>query len=294
MLSRGPVIDPGRPEWNRSRPLLRQSNPAKHPGKSMCTLVILRRPDHDWPLLLAANRDEMVDRPWQPPARHWPDRPQVLAGRDELAGGTWLGLNDDGVVAAVLNRRDSLGPEAGKRSRGELVLEALDHADAETAAEALLHLDPRAYRTFNLVIGDDRDCFWLRNRGEDGPGRIEVDAPLAGLSMLTERDLDDPTSARIRTHLPRFREAAEPDPERGDWTAWQEILASRRTGADEKADESPYAAMTVVSDTGFGTVSSSLIALPSRAGRYGEGERKPVWLFAPGRPDIAEFQSINI
>jgi uncharacterized protein with NRDE domain len=143
----------------------------------MCTLVILRRPGHDWPLILAANRDEMIDRPWQPPARHWPDRPQVLAGLDELAGGTWLGLNDDGVVAAVLNRRGSLGPEDGMRSRGELVLEALDHAEAEAAAGALMHLDPRAYRSFNLVIADAENCYWLRNRGVEGPGRIEVGFP---------------------------------------------------------------------------------------------------------------------
>jgi uncharacterized protein with NRDE domain len=83
----------------------------------MCTVVILRRPGHAWPLLLAANRDEMKDRPWQPPARHWPDRPQVVAGLDELAGGTWLGLNDDGLAAGVLNRRGSLGPELDMRSR---------------------------------------------------------------------------------------------------------------------------------------------------------------------------------
>ena len=68
----------------------------------MCTLVLLRRPGHDWPLVLAANRDEMIDRPARPPARHWPDRPEVVAGLDELAGGSWLGLNDHGVVAGIL------------------------------------------------------------------------------------------------------------------------------------------------------------------------------------------------
>ena len=77
----------------------------------MCTLVILRRPGHDWPVLIAANRDENAERPWRPPARHWPDRPEVVAGMDELAGGTWLGLNDHGVVAGILNRPDSLGPD---------------------------------------------------------------------------------------------------------------------------------------------------------------------------------------
>ncbi len=60
----------------------------------MCTLVILRRPGHDWPTLLAVNRDEMVDRPWDPPARHWPDRLRVIAGLDRHAGGTWLGVYD--------------------------------------------------------------------------------------------------------------------------------------------------------------------------------------------------------
>ncbi|MCC6782813.1 MAG: NRDE family protein, partial [Planctomycetes bacterium] len=84
----------------------------------MCTLVLLRRPGHAWPLLVAANRDEMRERPWRPPARHWPDRPDVFAGLDELAGGSWLGLNDHGVAAAVLNRRNTLGPAAGLRSRG--------------------------------------------------------------------------------------------------------------------------------------------------------------------------------
>src|SRR6266481_1460273 len=84
----------------------------------MCTLVILRRPEHRWPVLIGANRDEMIDRPSQPPGRHWPDRAEVVAGLDLLAGGSWLGLNDWGVAAAVLNRQGSLGPATGLRRRG--------------------------------------------------------------------------------------------------------------------------------------------------------------------------------
>ena len=122
----------------------------------MCSVVILRRPGHPWPIVMGANRDEMRDRPWAPPARHWPDRPEVRAGLDELAGGTWMGLNDTGLAAAVLNRVNTLGPAPGKRSRGELVLDALDHADAVAAAEALSELDPRAWRPFNLIVADDR------------------------------------------------------------------------------------------------------------------------------------------
>ena len=90
----------------------------------MCTVVLALRPQSPWPVLLAANRDEMAHRPALPPGRHWDDRPDVVGGLDVEAGGSWLALKDSGVVAAVLNRRGTLGPEPGRRSRGELVLEA--------------------------------------------------------------------------------------------------------------------------------------------------------------------------
>ena len=61
-----------------------------------------------------------------------------------------MGMNDHGVVATVLNRAGTLGPAEGKRSRGELPLEALDHADAVDAVDALLHLSRDAYRPFNM------------------------------------------------------------------------------------------------------------------------------------------------
>ncbi len=132
----------------------------------MCTAVILRRPGHNWPLLFAGNRDEMRDRPARGPGRHWSDRPEVIGGLDETAGGTWLGVNEHGVLSSILNRIGSLGPQDGKRSRGELVLEALDHAEAKEAAEALANLDPQAYRSFNLIIADERRRFLAAQPGE--------------------------------------------------------------------------------------------------------------------------------
>ncbi len=245
----------------------------------MCTIVLLRRPGHGWPLVLAANRDEMGDRPWLPPGRHWPDRADVVAGRDERAGGTWLGVNDAGVVAAVSNRRGSLGPDPDKRSRGELPLLALAHGDAGAAARAVAEADGAAYRSFNLVVADRRAAFWLRNRGNgETIERFEVPP---GLSMLTSGELDDPASPRIRGFLPRFRAAPPPDPEHGDWRAWEELMASR----DGAAAGDPHAAMTVLTDTGFGTVSSSLIALAGDA-------RESVWRFAAGPPDRTPYVAV--
>ena len=147
----------------------------------MCSVIILRRPANDWPLMIGLGEltnyigDELNTRPWKPPARHWPDRPEVVAGLDELAGGSWMGVNDQGLAVCILNRFGTLGPQDGKRSRGELVLEALDHADARDAANALSRLEPSAYRTFNLVIADNRDAFWLRNTEESAAiERLEI------------------------------------------------------------------------------------------------------------------------
>lgn len=256
----------------------------------MCTLVILRRPGHRWPLLIAANRDEMADRSWRPPARHWPDRPNIVGGLDELAGGTWCGMNDHGVVTAILNRINTLGPAAGLRSRGEIPLEALDHADAHDAAMALADLNPAAYRPFNLFVGDRRDAYWIRLReGAGGAGEaIDVLEVPEGFSMLTAYDRNNMSSPRIRRYLPKFREAEVPDPDRGDWSAWATLFAER----EHDRDAGPGGAMTVVTNTGFRTVCSSLVALPAAAEPAdeigGDGEEvRPVWLFkawtdAPG------------
>lgn len=248
----------------------------------MCTLILLRRPDHPWPLLLAGNRDEMPDRPWDPPGRHWADRPGVVAGLDRLAGGSWMGLNQHGVVSVIMNRAGSLGPAPGRRSRGELVLEALDHAEAEQAAGALKQLDPAAYRPFNLLIGDPLKCFWIRNADH----RIRVQEVPPGLHMITALELDDESDPRIRHYLPRFRAAPQPEPERGDWGAWKVLLASH----DRLAGEGRAAAICFRLDTGLCTLSSALIALP----RYPGVHAMPLWLHTSGPPDQAKFRQVDI
>lgn len=259
----------------------------------MCTVIILRRPDHDWPVIIGANRDEMNNRPWKAPARHWDDRPDVIAGLDETAGGTWLGVNEDGVVAAVLNRYGTLGPEDGKRSRGELPLEALDHADAIDAAQALAELNGDAYRPFNMVIADNRDAYWLANRGT---GKIEITEIPEGMSILTAHDLNDTeNSARTKRNLPRFISAPAPNPEADDWFAWQALLADTGTEAPDPEHHDIRAdAMLVSSNIGFETVCSSLIGLPAIPTSEHELPHRPVWLFSEGQPDKTPFHPVNV
>ncbi len=252
----------------------------------MCTLVVLYRPGYPWPVLIGANRDEMTDRPWRPPARHWEDRPYTIGGLDELAGGTWLGLNDEGLVAAMLNRTGSLGPAQGRRTRGELTLEALEQVDADLAAEMMRHIDGASYRPFNMVLADNEDAFVVMHRDATGQTQPDVQRLPPGLSVITAVDPNDREDPRIRLYRPLFQDAATPDPEGGDWHGWEKLLASRlHDGA-----AGPLGAMTVVTDRGYGTVSSSLIALPDRD----LAQRDPIWLFAEGRPGEVPYRTIDL
>ena len=223
----------------------------------MCTLVLLSRPGHAWPLLVAANRDESLARPWRLPAAHWPDQPAVVGGLDLLGGGTWMAARG-GLVAAVLNRRLSLGPAPGKRSRGQLPLDALRHPTARAAAHALAQEDAAAFRPFNLVVADGDAAFLLRGLGA---GQVEAVPLSPGLHMVTAFDPDDLASARVRRHLPRFR--AAPPPEPPDWGSWRDLLLD---GSGPAGSE-----IHVPASEGFGTVCSSLLGVSDA------GERR--WLF---------------
>ncbi len=247
------------------------ANPAPPRRNNMCTVIVLVRPGHEWPLLLAANRDEMQDRQWDPPGEWWHG---VVGGRDRSGGGTWLGVNRHGVVAAVLNRSGSLGPAPGKRSRGSLPLLALEHATATKAAEAILALEAHAYRSFNMVLADRTEAIFVRGLGA---GRPHGEVLAEGLHMVTARDPDDADSKRVARHLPRLRAAGTPKPPDG-WAAWQAILADHSGPVESQINVLPHA--------GFATVCSSMIALAA--------DRGGVWRFAPGPPDRTPFESVTM
>ena len=251
----------------------------------MCTVVFLRRPDHRWPFILGANRDEMKDRAWQAPGRHWPDRNNIVAGIDELAGGSWLGINDEGVVAGILNRKDSLGPDENLRSRGELVLEALDHTDAIYAIEALAEINPAAYRSFNLFIADNRDAWWLRSLGPQAD-KVEIFEIPEGVSMLTSWDLNAKNSLRTSFHLPRFIEARQPDPDNQDWQHWENLMGSTERTIGAVSGE----AMFIQTERGFGTLSTSLIALETSEIL----NARRIWRFLDHTKETIEYINVEI
>jgi uncharacterized protein with NRDE domain len=230
----------------------------------MCSIIL--RLDHTG-VFIAANRDEILRRPWLPPAAHWPEHPGIIAGRDETAGGTWMGLNAHGVMAAVLNRHGTLGPAAGKRSRGELPLLALTGTSAAAAAANIAALDAGFYRAFNLVTADARAAYLVRGLGAGTP---DISRLPDGVTMITAGEPNDITEPRIARHLPKFATAA--------WADWGRLLA----------DNAPplAGALNIPPQNGFGTVCAALLALP-------RGDA-PAWRFAPGPPHQAAFAEVAL
>lgn len=129
----------------------------------MCLILFAIDQHPRYPLVVIANRDEFYARPTQN-AHWWPDHPDVFAGRDLQAGGTWLGVNRRGRFAAVTNVREPGGMAPGALSRGELPTGyLLNEDDAQTYLQQVLERGA-SYSGFNLLLGDSQGFFFASNR----------------------------------------------------------------------------------------------------------------------------------
>lgn len=222
----------------------------------MCTLVALIPPDDSLPVVIAANRDELLDRPALPFDRHWPGKPW-RAGKDVLAGGTWAGLHDGGYGVFVLNRERSLGPAPGKRSRGLLALDLLETGGADAAVAGALALPPEDYRPFHAVIASAAGVTGVSGGGSDAARRTEA-AP--GVTIWTAAGANSDASGRQRAHRDAFRAAWE------RWTASRDTDAlfaelEKRLAAPAPDGASPHDAMCIRdAERGFGTRSSMVVS----------------------------------
>jgi uncharacterized protein with NRDE domain len=148
----------------------------------MCLILLAHRAHPDYPLVLAANRDEFYERPTAP-AAFWDDASHVLAGRDLEAGGSWLGVTRSGRWAALTNYRDPSIARTGRPSRGALVGDFLRGDAAPADYLAAVAADAERYDGFNLLVGDLTSAYYLGNRvpGDDAAPR-SLEPGLYGLS----------------------------------------------------------------------------------------------------------------
>jgi uncharacterized protein with NRDE domain len=189
----------------------------------MCLILIAWQINPDYPLVVAANRDEFFARPATAAAR-WPDAPYLIAGRDLEAGGAWLGVTDAGRFAAVTNVREP-GRPPGPRSRGLLAREFLTGTAApEDFAGSL---SDEAYSGFNLLVADRRTLCYRSNRG--GAEGVARRLP-AGIYGVSNHLLDTPWP-KLATAKARFSGALERLP---DESPFFELLADDGIAPDDE------------------------------------------------------------
>ena len=236
----------------------------------MCLLVVVRGRFASHPILVAANRDERLDRRSAPPGLWVGRRLRVVSPRDREAGGTWLGVNERGAFAGLTNVAGVPAP-AGAASRGELVHLALDAPDLQAGMAAVIDAfagaAPRPFGGFQLVLCDGARTVVVRNRGR-GPELVDWRD-----DVLVITNLHGPGELQLRGLAQALAPAAD---------AAQQLELLRPL----LLDRGEHGGHPVLKHgDAYGTVSSSLIAVPAG------DPRALVWRYAAGPPDVAEYRN---
>jgi hypothetical protein len=233
----------------------------------VCILLILRDRVEGWPLVVGSNRDEYRDRPWDPPALD----DEILAPRDRVAGGTWIGLTRTGLLVALTNRSEA-DPDPARPSRGLLALDLL-RAGALPRAIEILHRDRLRRNAYQVLVASAEGAFLGVHPGEEHDVDI-LEVP-DGLHTLTNRrgpDELDHGGALDPVDLPR---GTDLDIALG---RMRDVLALHEDRGPGEPD--------VICKHGIdrGTLSSTIVALPVR------DDVDPVFLMALGAPCETEFE----
>jgi uncharacterized protein with NRDE domain len=257
----------------------------------VCLLIALFQTVPGAPLMVAANRDERLDRPAVAMTVLQEAGPRILGGRDELAGGTWLAVNEHGVVAGLTNQPSADGRDPGKRSRGELPLAFARHKTAaEAVAAVAAELDPARYNPCWMLVGDRQSLFSV---GVAGGSRPAVEQLGPGLHVLENAALRAPSAkadlVRLLVSEERARQA-DPGPA-GTQAALDAVLRIHQPAVAEPRTDPmgrtwpPAISAPCVHTEAYGTRSAMTVCLLASG--------LPVVRVADGQPCEAPFLEVT-
>lgn len=223
----------------------------------MCLILFAINAHPAYRVIIASNRDEYYERPTRT-AAFWKDHPDLLAGRDEEQGGTWLGITRKGRIATLTNYRDPASLRQDAPSRGRMLLDYLTARESPSGFIERIRPNAHHYNGFNLLLGENDHFFWYSCRGGN-PRNLA-----AGLYGLSNHLLDTPWPKVVRAkqgmaRLLAQRRAPAPD-------ALFHILGDQTKAADEDLPrtgvslewERTLSSIFIVSPT-YGTRASTLI-----------------------------------
>ncbi len=232
----------------------------------MCTLFIYRSKSSDWPILIANNRDEYLSRIFKSPGYHWNN--SIFAGKDISKGGSWLGLNKNGLCAAILNRASNKLKDKNLNSRGKIIIDILKKSDAKSALKYIESYFKKDTRFFNLFISDYKNAFWIKYDQNEFKSFV---VPY-GFSIIDNYDLNDKKSPKQKLYRDIFLKKKLPNPSINYFKSWQELLF-----LEDKYDNVNLSSVFVKDkNNNYGTVCSSIIGLPNKK----KIKNNMVWLYS--------------
>ncbi len=258
----------------------------------MCTILAIFGLHPEYPLVIAANRDEFTDRPTAGPTV-LSEAPRSIGGLDLKGGGTWLGVNEKGIFAALTNQRTYTLPLSNLRSRGQVVRRALECVTPEAIAEQLRDLDASSYNPFNLLFGNVDRLYAAYAHGH--PEGVEIEALAPGIHVLSNDRIGSPRFPKAeRARQAAYKVHTSPWPELS--AALVAILGDHDLPPLEAIEPPPPGSLLTreqlrafgaicIHYEGYGTRSATLVAIDRQGvARY---------LFAPGPPCRTAFEDVT-
>jgi len=232
----------------------------------MCTLFIHRSRNSNWPILIANNRDEYLSRTFKSPGYHWNN--SIFAGKDISEGGSWLGLNENGLCAVILNRASTGLKKKNLNSRGKIIIDILKKSDAKSALQYIKSQFAKNTRFFNLFISDYKNAFWIKYDQNEFKSFV---VPY-GFSIIDNYDLNDDKSPKQKLYRDIFLKKKLPNPSINYFKSWQELLF-----LEKKYNNDNLSSVFVKDENNnYGTVCSSIIGLPNK----NKIKNNMVWLYS--------------
>ena len=243
------------------------------PLPAMCTLIAIHRTVTGAPLVVAANRDEYLDRPAAGPSIQETSGGPVMAPRDVRAGGTWLGVNPRGVFAGVTNRRGAL-TDPNLKTRGTLVFDALAAPTAREGAQLICGVPGGAFNGFNFFIADADDAFVITY--DDQPALRELPP---GPHMVGNVEPDDRQEPKVDRILERAEKVAQ--------CGRESVLDELSSICREHGSGSEPLADTCIHTPIYGTRSSTLYL-------QGATRDEDHFYYADGAPCTEPYQDFTV
>lgn len=244
----------------------------------MCILMLLYKRIKDYPIVIAANRDEYYDRPAQGP-QLLGEYPKVWGGRDIRAHGTWLGVNSCGLVVGLTNRRqrNNRTNDPERRSRGLVCLEALRYRTASEAVSSLFLETRNYYNPFNMLAADETGLWWIAYHDKPYIYKLKP-----GLHILANGNINDFNTIRIR-RVQRLTKNYTDITLQELLPLLEDVCRDHETAVQDHETICMHRAQE-----NYGTVSSTLLALHST-----KCEKPHVYYYAEGHPCTIPYQDYS-